>query len=684
MTHDLNLKAKKFLLKHYEEDQIVLEPELQSSSVRPDLAVRTQDGTEYLLLAECSSMSTQHRRREDIKQLRRMMESADVEYGLLFSEGFEYLFELTEFEGELVEREIPTYPESKTTDFDDVLSERELEFRLWRAQDLLRDRIREPEYHHHLFHALFRQFVAHKRDLDFDVENVDEDWLVEIDSAITEEYPSYTPHVAPQDAEIQRRILRSFEGVTLQKIQPRSARAFTSVIESSRQSSELMTPLDVANALVDLANIGRGDRVLDPAAGIGNAVREAALRGAEATAVEINPKAVNLALFLNAIYDVNIDYYAADFLKAEISNDPGPTLNDFTEDDQGESPALPVDQDHVLIDPPFGLMYERPDGSVERNAEELFVLQSLKCLRSEGTVTAVLPQGSLYKQGKSREFRNQIREDYRIKSIIEVNQPVFPDTALPTVIVQIVNEPATPNAEVQYAIVEKSAEDDELTRAVQSVKDGDAPTLQLSELDDGSYLPSEIVGVNRITQKLRDRFGEIIELEELANELRTGVKPEKRLADTQESTIPFVRPQDVSQGTVSQYYPYDEETVTAGPKDLLISVKGQTSVVYTPSDEVVPASNWAIIRFDSPDDALVYGTFFESEIGQEQLSALRTGATIPYIPLRRLREIYVPQFTTDQIEQKADRIRSLKETARIYERQRAGIEDQIEDIVGGG
>ena len=682
MNEDLRLKAREFLLNHYEEKQIVLEPELQSSSVRPDLAVRTQDATEYLLLVECSSMSTQHRRREDIKQLRRMMEIADVEYGLLFSDDFEYLFELTEFDNELVEREIPDYPESRATDFEDVLSEKELEFRLWRARDLLRDRVSERKYHQHLFHALFRKFVAQEKGLEYDIDNVDEDWITTVDDEITNEYPSYSPNVAPQDAEIQRRILRSFEGVDLGKIQPRTARAFTGIIESSRQSTESMTPLDVADALVELANPEQGDRILDPAAGIGNTIREAALRGTDASAVEINPNTVNIALFLNAVNEVDIDYFVADFLKEGLADESDPTLADFGDDSQLESPSLPVNQDHVLIDPPFGLRYERPDGGVERNAEELFVLKSLQCLRSEGTVTAVLPQGSLYKQ-KSEEFRNQIREDYRIKTIIEVNQPVFQHTALPTVIVQITNEPVPRNAELQYAIVEKSAEDDELIQAVQKIRDGDAPSLQLSELDDGSYLPSEIVGANQVTQQLRDRFGEIVELEERANELRTGVKLENPVPESQEGTIPFLRPQDVSQGSVSQYHPYDEETITAGPEDVLLSVKGDTSVVYTPSAEVVPASNWAIIRFDSHDEALVYATFFESDLGQEQLSTIRTGATIPYIPLRRLKEVYVPLFTKNQIENKATHIRSLRETAREYERQRTAIEDQIEDIVGG-
>jgi restriction endonuclease S subunit len=87
------------------------------------------------------------------------------------------------------------------------------------------------------------------------------------------------------------------------------------------------------------------------------------------------------------------------------------------------------------------------------------------------------------------------------------------------------------------------------------------------------------------------------------------------------------------------------------------------------------------LRLDSPEEALVYATFFESELGQEQLETMRTGSTIPYIPLRRLREVLIPRFSEEEVAEKADQIRSLREKAREFERQRAALEEDLEEIV---
>jgi restriction endonuclease S subunit len=77
----------------------------------------------------------------------------------------------------------------------------------------------------------------------------------------------------------------------------------------------------------------------------------------------------------------------------------------------------------------------------------------------------------------------------------------------------------------------------------------------------------------------------------------------------------------------------------------------------------------------------VYSTFLESELGQQQLEVLRTGATIPYIPLRRLEGVLVPQFSDDEIAKKAKKINQLRQKASEFERQRAEIEDDLEELV---
>jgi len=664
MDSDLRLLAREKLQEQYSKERIVAEPEVPNTSARPDFGVRNEQAPGYLLLVECSSMRTRHRRREDISSLKRMMTAGDVDYGALISDEIEYVFELTEFEGEVVEREIPAYPDGRGGEFDDVLSERELEFRLFRALDLIRDVISVDEYPHHLLHALFRKLVAEQESIEYEIQSLTEDWINEVDNLIAEQHPPYDPTAAPSDMEVQKRILQSFEGIDIGKIQPRAARAFTQLIESSRSASQSITPLRVADAIVDLAGPVDGDRVMDPAAGIGNLIREAAVQGAEASAIEIRRETVNSALFLNAVHDTQIDYQVADFLKLALQEDS----------------AIPDDLDHVLIDPPFGLHYERPDGKRERNAEELFVLEALKRLRPGGAVTTVVSQGSLFKQ-RSLEFREKVTGEYRLSSIIEINEPIFQHTAVPTAIIQIVNEPAQSDDEVQYQIIGDSDSDDELERAVQTVRDGDAPTLPLSDLHEKSFLPSEVIGVEQVTEQLHDRYDYVVELGEYAKEIRTGVKRPETTSKSGPDNLPYLRPQDVSDAEPEEYMPRENAEVTAGPGDVLISVKGHTSVVYAPKMEVVPASNWAVLRFDSMEEALVYATFFESELGQEQLETMRTGSTIPYIPLRRLREVLIPRFSDDEVTEKADQIRSLRERAREFERQRAALEADLDEIV---
>jgi hypothetical protein len=429
-------------------------------------------------------------------------------------------------------------------------------------------------------------------------------------------------------------------------------------------ASESMTPPRVADALVDLTNPSEGDDLLDPAAGIGNVARGAAQRGANVSAVEVNVETTNSATFLNAVHDVDIEYLVTDFLDATFE----------------DSSSLPSDLDHVIVDPPFGLHYERSDGTNERNAEELFVLESLKRIRFGGTITAVLPQGSLFKQ-RSAAFRETITDDYRLATIIQVDEPVFQHTAVPTAIVQIVKEPAENGNEIQYQIISESDAEDELDRAVETVQSGDAPTLHLSDLRDGSFLPGEIVGMQRITNRLRERYDHLIELKERTNDIRTGLNSPKTVSEPGQDSVPLLRPLDVSEDGPGEYVSVEEASVTAGPGDVLVSVKGSTSVVHAPETEVVPSGNWAILRFGSDEEALVYATYLESEFAQEQLESMRSGSTIPYISIRRLSELLVPVFGEDEIVEKADRIRSLQDDIDKHERQRVALEDDLRDIV---
>lgn len=665
MNSKLEEKAKDTLQNQYDSDRIDLQPELAHTSARPDIGVRSEDGAGYLLLVECSSMNTRHRRKEDIASLKRMMETANIRYGALISDKIEYIFELDDSDGETVERELPGYPKSDQDDFESVLSQEELHFRLWRTLDSIRQFGVSPnEYHDHVLHALFRKLVAEQESITLNIESIDEKSLVEIDKEIQNQFSAYSIQSAPQNIKIQREILRSFENVDISNIQPRAARAFIDFIEQSGRAAESITPLRVADAIVDLAGVEPGDEVLDPAAGIGNVIRETAHRGANASAVEINVKTTNHALFLNTVQDISVDYTVVDFLSKALD----------------ENKFQSLDLDHIVIDPPFRYQYERPDGTIERNAEEQFILNAIEYLKPEAILTAVLPQSSLYKES-SEEFRKIITNDYSLVTIVEVNKPVFQHTAVPTAIVQIKNTAAGIGEEIEYQIVGESDSEDALDEAVQTIEKEDAPSIQYNDLVQGSFLPSEIVGVQKTTREVEEEYNRVVSIDEISKEIRTGVSSVETVPKSNSGTLPYLRPKDVSEAEVAEFVESGNATVLAGPEDVLISVKGDTSVVHVPENEVVPASNWAIIRFQSSEEAQVYSTFLESELGQQQLEVLRTGATIPYIPLRRLEKVLVPQFSDEEIAEKAKKINQLRQRSREFERQRAEIEDDLEELV---
>jgi hypothetical protein len=127
-----------------------------------------------------------------------MMDAADIEFGALLSTEVEYVFELAEFKGEQIEREIPTFPESQESDFENILSAPEVGFRLWNAIDHIRGDVSKHEYHYHLFHALFRKLITNQTSAKVDIYEIDEQWIDEMDERIANHYPSYTPSAAPK------------------------------------------------------------------------------------------------------------------------------------------------------------------------------------------------------------------------------------------------------------------------------------------------------------------------------------------------------------------------------------------------------------------------------------------------------------------------------------------------------
>jgi hypothetical protein len=199
-----------------------------------------------------------------------------------------------------------------------------------------------------------------------------------------------------------------------------------------------------------------------------------------------------------------------------------------------------------------------------------------------------------------------------------------------------------------------------------------------------SFLPSEITQLDKTGQELREKYPEVREIQSVANEIRGGTKkPDEIFESPGADRLPYVNISDVQNDEFSEYLEVTSDPVVADETDVLLSVTGAKIHVHHPSEEIAPSSMWAVIRFSTEEEALVYAHFLDTDLARRQLESMQGGSTIQHIPIRRLREMLVPDFSEQEIEEKAEAVRErLNRLAELEERQ-AELEDDLEDLFGG-
>ncbi len=538
--------------------------------------------------------------------------------------------------------------------------------KFWRLADYFRGKIgRDIETQ--LYHSLFRKLVAERHNYDLDIDTLSEEDLTEIDELIEEKYPPFKAQNHPHDIEFQRQVLNTFYGIDLDKTPPKLAEAFVGLEEQSKRTAPKTTPLWLSKAFLDLSETGEGDVILDPAAGYGNILREANTRGADAHGVEINVDAANSAVFLNELFGTNVSYSMGDYLKlSQVDH------------------SLPAEFDQVFIDPPFNLQYEKPEGTPARNGDEKFVLDSLERLKPGGSLTVILPVGKLYKS-RSSDFRETLRSEYTIESLIEIQPPIYDHTGISTVILQIANEPSSPSDEISYAIVDSDEDPEQkVPEVVDDIRLGKADTLELGRLEGRSYLPSEIIQMDKTSRELQKQYAEVREIQDIAEEIRGGTKkPDQVFEEEGKSRLPYVNIRDIQQEQYSEFLNVDGNIVRADKTDVLVSVTGAKIHVHHPEREIAPSSMWAVVRFRTEEEALVYAHFLDTDLAKNQLESMQGGATIQHIPIRRLRELLVPEFCKKEIQEMAEAIRKRLEKIADLEQEQAQLQDDVEGLFGG-
>lgn len=226
----------------YGEDRVVVEPTIEGKvTFRPDIAVLEQAKQDFYLIVECSTVISEHREREDLKELRRLMNHSGAPYGALVSKSFEYIFKLVPGEeGEQVERELAGYPSDDGQERRALESAEEIQMKFWRLAEYFRGKIgRDIETQ--LYHSLFRKLAAERHNYNLDIDNLSEQDLTEIDELIEEHYPPFQGQRHQHDVKFQKQVLNTFYGIDLDKTPPRLAEAFVELEEQSKRTAPKTT-----------------------------------------------------------------------------------------------------------------------------------------------------------------------------------------------------------------------------------------------------------------------------------------------------------------------------------------------------------------------------------------------------------------------------------------------------------
>lgn len=674
--HALDVRDQ--LVSVYGEERIASEPRLTPDGTRrADIGVyQSSSHEDLLLIVECRGTTDFSNFDKAVNQVREYMNVSGAPFGMVSTPGQQYIFEIIELENDEFERSIPEVSDDlanrdwKPRGFE---SETEIEFFIQRALGLCHRWSDDPEDAlDHVLQNLYRRFFAETNNIDLEVDQNLRPQLNQIDQRISTELGIYEPELSPAGSPASYAticLLDAFSmAATPEKIKEQLVDYFADGLPSI---DRFTTPTEVAEFLVDLAGVEQGGEVLDPASGLGNLSRQLAARDADVTAVELNTRVANFAAFLNDFLGFDVDIINADFLTLNPEPDQLTLTDSSTFSDTSVGPVSIADAyDHVVVDVPFGnlkskdseyrdqLQEEFIAATANFNTEDVFVEKTLTHLKDGATLTALVPQGVLYREG-ARTLRELILEDFTLKRVLVFEEEGFaPHTDIPTAVIQVENT-TQHNYDIEFATI--TLEDEASIPTPDDVHES-TTTVNVENVRD-TLVPDSVLKRLSAQESLLKDFQDITELSELVTNIRSGVKV-GRGDLVQEGGVDYVQfPRKDSEPNIDSQVGNPEHYFTAGPGDLLVSTKGTVGEVYAPDREVVPDSNWAVLRFDDKEAAKAYAAFLRSSYGREQVNALTRSTRIPYLTVRDLSSIPVPEFSSNEVNVLADHFDDLPRSA---------------------
>lgn len=673
-THD---EALTLLQDQYGEDRVVSEPTLKGDqTVYPDIAVfRDVEQTAPFLLVECSSLRTTHRTHRDLEEISEAVTSTEVPYGALLAPDVEFVFSGSgpayRTHASLPELDGDEPPEKRA-----IQSRAELDFLVDRslaAQNAVRP---EPERENQVvdeFLESLHLLLEARRDDKSDCRDVDQETVSALYESIDERHDWYQQGEA-LDPQFLTVIAHLFNGFDLTATDDRVLESLFDLTSDDRRGGDYSTPLEVARQMVQLAAPEPDDLVLDPASGRGTVLSLAAAEGAQGVGVEINLAVLRLATFYVDLFNREVEFLSGDFF-------------DLNAGDVG----IPEIFDRVIVDPPFNMRLEGEDipyaeGRGNLRSEEAFLAKGLSLLDEGGSITLAVPSGFL-NDARREWVRTLVLEEFQLESVIQlIDGPIYRNTSIDTAFVTVTKRPSSADHEVQHAVLE-SPEDPAtaLADAVSAIKSGTADSLVQSALED-SWNIQQVTNQRTLQETLEAKFPEIVDLQTVAD-VQTGNPPNNLVEMEDDDTLTYLSISDVSEGSSrhgDRYILQDETRIVADDSCVLLSTLGRNTHTHIPSEPVAPAQDLAVLSFNSADEALVYEMFLATEIGKEQIDALKTGSTISRVNIRDLRGLKVPYFSDDEIRERAASIREHRQETEQLEEKRDSLAEHRIDLLTRG
>jgi len=667
----------------YGADRVAVEPTLKGKTTEyPDMVVfLSAEQKDPLLVVEESSLRTSHRAQKDMKGVQQILDNTGASFGAIVSPGVEFIFSGT---GTSI-RSFSSFPDvnqDSSTQPRPIQSRTELQFVVNRCLDAHNGLRGGPKHEGKATDEFIESvhLLLESRRKNTDVCQSEQASVSELYSSIESRHSWYQKE-GELDLSILQVTSRIFEGYDLINTDETILEYFFEIFSEDQMRGEFSTPLAIARSMVQLAGVEQGDVVLDPAAGRGTLLSIAAAKGGKGFGVEINRAILRLATFYVDLFGRDVNFVPGDFFS------PSTTEKIDRED-----------FDQVIMDPPMGMNVEGEDvpfnkGKTTLKSEEAFLAKSLALLKNGGTVTIAVPTGFLTNI-RSAWIRKLILEEFTLNSIIQMRDgPLYGHTSIDTAFISVTKSSAPLDHEVNYEIVESPENPAEgLRKAVSQIVQGQAKSISQIEIED-SFDIQLLKSQQTLENKLQNKFSKLTMFEDVAK-ISTGNPPTDLVNEPTDNTLTYLSISDVTEGGSrhgDRYIFEDETRVVADESCVLLSTLGEETYTYIPSEPLAPAQDLAVVRFNTPNEALVYEAFLSSDIGQNQIASYKSGSRIPRINIRDLRQLKVPKFSEGSINKQAQEIRDYRRRAeeleakqREIENEREALREQADEFLLGG